>query len=197
MKNSKIVRLSGILAIIGALYFSLLWLESMAFDQLGDESVLFMIVPVMTLFLGAGVAGLYFRDRAGRLGAVGLATSFLGAILLSAGIALMAWFDSDAGWGVMSLGMLSHPLGLLLYGIPAFRRKSLPRWHATPLLMGLLAGPVTLAYEAIEEVVLEPWEQHADLGFVLWALAIGIGWVMLGIVLRTKSDEASAHPAAA
>jgi len=197
VKSSRFVRLSGFLAIIGALFLSALFLEGIILDQLAEDSVLFLIVPITTLFLGAGVAGLHIKGSAGRAGKAGLIFAFLGVILFSLGTGLMSWLDNENGWFIMMLGMLIHPFGLLLYGIPAFKRRSLPRWHATPLLVGLLAGPVTIVMEAVEEFMVGPWQQQSDLGFILWSLAIGIGWVMLGILLQTNSEEASARPIAA
>jgi len=101
-----------------------------------------------------------------------LAGAVLGVVAL--GVAFVSeWFEWDAGWFLLILGLLIHTLGLVLFGLANLRARLLPRLNWLPLAAGLIGGPIPL--------VVAFWIAP-DTDWPLWLMVggLGLGWIALG-----------------
>jgi hypothetical protein len=151
------------------------------------EAIMSGLMLVMALLLMAGTLGLSRRTRPGVLGAVGLVVAILGLVAMVAGIVLVSATGIEVVAMFMVLGVLTHPIGLLIYGISNLKAMSLPRWNALPLIMGLLAGPGVIVLRVIQGEGGFQSGQQADPAWGLWTLTIGVGWILLGYAIQENA----------
>ena len=201
MASAKLIRWSGLAAMLGGLLWMVLgFLQGMAESTkvLGlTEGAYSRMNTASLLLLAAGLAGLYARQagRFGRLGVAGFVLAFIGLALMVLGN-VIEWWISDlifadvplgefkpgahAGWGIFLIGLCVLAVGLVLVGIATIQAKVLPRWsRVLPLVIGLLLASGFLVALSIGE-----W------GLWLIVLSLGPGSMLLGYVVW--SDQAGA-----
>jgi hypothetical protein len=144
---------------------------------------------------------LRFKEAAGGLGRLGLILNVAGCVTFC--LALSADFLLDA------LHLLKHPtgpnyamaasivsilIGHVLFGINALRYKLLPRWNATPLLVGLTT-PLLGVLSVIIESALHVDRYQLELTIApLQSSITGMCWVLMGIAMM---GQRQAHEAVA
>ena len=195
MASAKLIRWSGLAAMLGGLLFMVLgFLQSMAESTkvLGlTEGAYSRMNTASLLLLAAGLAGLYARQagRFGRLGVAGFVLAFIGLALMVLGNVIESWISdlmfadvspgefkpgAHAGWGSILIGLCVLAVGLVLIGIATIQAKVLPRWsRVLPLVTGLLIAAGFLV---------------GSFGVII--LSLGLGWMLLGYVVWSDQAEA-------
>ncbi len=134
--------------------------------------ILFMLPPFL---MGLGTAGLASLWRNGRFGSFALWLSVLGVVAVSEGTLANEWFRVDWGWLLMTAGLLSHTIGLFLFGLTNLRVRVFRRWNGLPIILGLFGGPVPLTLSFVVG-------ESSDLSFLMVLGVLGIGWILLSLV---------------
>ncbi len=174
-----LARLGGLSGVLGGAT----WLATWWFTQESwSNPIGVWLLLAATAALALGVVGLAFAGRPGWLGWVGLAPSFLGAIATGSAFILSEWFHLEEGWGVMLIGLMSHTIGLTLFGLANLRARVLPRLNFLPLVIGPISGPVPLAASML-------LEGEPEWPFMLVIFGLGLGWVALGGLLISGRRE--------
>ncbi|MCH7662725.1 MAG: hypothetical protein IH859_02520, partial [Chloroflexi bacterium] len=113
-------------------------------DSFGGRDVFYEIAPIILflsgmLFITLGMHGLRLRfgKGSGKIGNISLQISTLAGIAGSIAIIPMSFLFGHFWWYVWGYSLLFTFTGLLVFGITAMQRKSLPRWNALPLLVGI------------------------------------------------------------
>ena len=156
------------------------------------------LAVMLPAFLGTW---LRYKESASGLGRLGLILNVAGCLTFC--LALSADFLLDV------LQLLEHPtgpnyamaasivsvlIGHILFGIDALRYKLLPRWTATPLLVGLTA-PLLGVLSVIIESVLRIDRYQVELTIMPLQSAIaGLCWVLMGMAMM---GQRQAHEAVA
>lgn len=192
MNNQKL-RFAGIAAITGGLLFFVIGLYSTMTGIELEESLWRFVLPFTPLLMAVGAGGLYSLATQNRGARIGAALTAIAALVMFAGFALMGWLDSEVGWSLFASGFLGIPIGLAVFGIFNLRGRVLPRGNGLPLLIGLV-GAAGFLWEMGEDVRGIPWEQQSDVGFILAIIAVGLGWTVLGWIMRGISAESSQTP---
>jgi hypothetical protein len=157
------------------LFLGLTWLDSAKF----------LVVPLLLLLVG--LAGLYARRcPSGVLGRIGFVVTVAGLVGLIVGTALEFWFfpwgsyavgfdapgPHQVGGPIQPISTLVFTLGLLALNVDLVRAKVMPWWAAPVLVLGGLAT-----------FFLTPAN---------WLP--GVAWLLLGLVLWSRRDEAAGQP---
>ena len=158
------------------------------------------VAVMLPAFIGTW---LRYKEAASGLGRLGLILNVAACgtfcLALSANILLDALQLLKHPTGpnyLMAASIVGILIGHLLFGIDALRHKLLPRWNATPLLVGLL--PVLLTVPTLfidgdspEYFTLEPTIAS------LQSATVGLCWVLMGIAMmgqrQGQRSEALAH----
>ncbi len=161
------------------------WLVYLTFS--GDSSNALMMLP--PFLMAMGVAGLAALLPQGKLGKFCLWMALIGAIFFSEGMVLGEWFRSDVGWALFVLGLLSHTIGLFLFGLVNLKGDLLTRWKVIPMVVGLFGGPIPfgLGFSIFE---------NSDLPFNLMIAVLGMGWFLMGLLMiKARSNVGNAGEA--
>jgi len=172
-----LARGGGLAGIAGGGLWLLMW--SLIRDDGSNPAGVWLSI-VATAAMAVGVVGLACAGKPGWLGWVGLAPAFLGAILLGLAFIASEWLGMDEGWALMMIGLMSHTIGLSLFGLANIKARVLPRFNFLPLVVGLLSGPLPLAASF-------GLAEDAEWPFALLIFALGLGWVALGLLLLFMS----------
>ncbi len=143
-----------------------------------------LLIFVPALF-ALGVAGLLSVGRHNWLTRLTLIFAGLGGLAIGEGALASAWLKFDEGWAVMMLGLLSHTVGLALFGLANLKARVWPRFNFLPLVVGLFGGPVPVGLS-----FLLPEGNEWPLWILI--LALGSGWLVMGgllLVARPASQE--------
>ncbi len=163
-----------------------IWLAFLlAIDRLDEAWLVVFMLPPFLMALGS--AGLAVRFRGGRLAGLGLWTALLGAITLAEAVVVTDWFRNDLGWGLFIWGILSHTIGLFLFGLARLRAGAGLLWRLLPVVVGLLGGPVPFGLSFL-------LPESSDLPFLMLFGALGAGWLLLGWQVLVSQPES--RPAA-
>ena len=173
------VRVGGVAAVLGGALWTWMWVWGSQ-STTNDPT---WIGLGAGLLLALAVMGLAGAQRPTRFGWLGLVLAGLGPLAVAAGLLLSSWFQWDAGWLGLIIGLLSHVIGLTLIGLAnllAQRRSFLSLW---PLAMGVLGGllPVALSFAN---------NSNADWPALIMAYGLGGGWVLLGLALWRTAPAA-------
>lgn len=188
--KSLLIRLSGVAAVLGGLYLLIIFISDEVTNL--DDSPIMQIAPVILLSLTISAAGLASQEASTRGVKVGLIIIGLGSLLMAVGIGLMTWFNIDAGWFVMSIGMFLQPVGWLIFGFANRRAQILPRWNLLPFVMGAIMT-LALVLVLVNEALDIPWYPvQSDLGFFIFMGALGLGWIAIGVTLLASQGSAIA-----
>lgn len=138
-----------------------------------------LMSSLIGFFLMVGLVGLYIRyaEPVGAIGKTGIVLSALaGGLRAVSGVGQMLNVEMD--FVVSSLlFFVAIPGGMLLFGYATLRSRALPRWNALPLLIGATA---VITAPAVAGIVPQP------VGIGAYLLS-GIGWILLGLVLRADT----------
>jgi uncharacterized membrane protein len=187
MSKSIWIRLSGpILIIAGVLFvaFSFSMLNAgFIWEPRGIYQVASMMIVPSFALLSVGLVGVCARywpliNRMGRLGlvlAIASASAFA-IIFLLAVAGIVPWDVMDR---VEYTLFLLHHFGTMLFGIATIQTRSLPRWNALPLLLGLLPLLIFLTRAN---------NQTYGNDYVAFGLLflVGLGYALLGYVVLSN-----------
>src|SRR5262245_27901404 len=138
---SNAIRWSGVAGLIGGLLFVVGMPSAAEVLPIIPHVVghwLFGLAALLSLIC---LIGLSTQDgvRANLLGKIGLAISGIGTLLIFIGNGAEAILQVHQSFSwtsqLYSLGLLGTIIGLILLGIAALRRKTLPRWLALSLVI--------------------------------------------------------------
>jgi len=168
--------LGGLTGLVGGLA----WVFNLNQQAWLDDSAFFILILLPAFFFSLAAAGLAAVSPPGRLSGFGLWLSVLGAGAMSVAGVLSDWFRIDAGWFLLMIGILSHTIGLLLFGIANLRTRALPRWNGLPLLIGLFGGLVPI----VAGILLG---ENSDWPLMMLFGVLGGGWGLLAWQLLSRS----------
>lgn len=158
-------------------------------DPFGGGDVLYEVAPIALvvgsmLFYTIGFHGLRLRfgDDSGALGNTGLMLATIsGAVGTIASIPMMI-SATEVWWSVWLYSLLLMFGGLFLFGIACLQRKTLPRWNALPMLVGvLLPGLFIAGLAGIPQASLDATSE-----VIFWITIIGT--LALGYLLQRKPE---------
>jgi hypothetical protein len=186
--NTRINRIGGITAVLGGLYLLILsFIQVIYGGDAEDSGLWWQALPLMSLFLVIGAGGLLALAGSHKGVKVGIGIMGLGAVLLTIGLGIMAWFDNDNGWGVAMLGVLLLPLGFLLFGLFNRRAQVLRYGNAVPLIVGVFGSLLLLL--ALGLAGFGFTERQNEVAFGILLLTLAIGWIFLGVNMLAGSQD--------
>ncbi len=211
MSSSRLIRWSGLLAILGGVIWTASWiLNGLTEDGLTtvlglSEGGYRRITNAALLLFMVGLVGFHKRQagRSGKLGTTGLMVALVGCVLMIIGnvfeFGLIGSIPHGArpgimmGWGIFLVGLIFIvPTGLVLFGVGVIKANVLPSWsRALPLDIGLIS--LLGIFIGIVEMVLRG-DAVAEWGLITIILAFGLGWVLLGYALWSGTPETPAQP---
>ncbi len=197
MLSAKLIRWSGLLAVLGGILWATTWIL-VAFTAGGTRDVFglsergwrtLLLNPAMVFFM-AGLVGFHAKQagRSGRLGRSGLAVGVVGLGTMILGNIIEFWVSElfygtqQPGWRVMGVGFVLLPIGLLLLGIGTLKASVFSGWRrAVPFGFGvILAWILALLF-------------LSDVAWMLPALSIAAGWGVLGCALWFDEDNGASR----
>ncbi len=210
MSSSRLIRWSGLLAILGGAIWTASWiLNGLTEDGLTtvlglSEGGYRRITNAALLLFMVGLVGFHKRQagRSGKLGTTGLMVALVGCVLMIIGnvfeFGLIGSIPHGErpgimmGWGIFLVGLIFIvPTGLLLFGIGVIKANVLPSWsRALPLDIGLIS--LLGIFIGIVEMALRG-DTVAEWGLITIILALGLGWVLLGFALWSDTPETPAQ----
>ena len=203
MASAKLIRWSGLAAMIGGAMWTASWIL-VSFTEGGTRAVLglsergwrtLLDSPAM-LFFVAGLVGFHRkqRERSGKLGKIGFVVGLLGVVTMLLGNIAEFWVfelfygTQQPGWAMMGAGFMMLPIALILFGLATVKARVFSGWRrAVPLVFGLTLVLLILAGIAVM-LVSGSRTQEGLLGAML--LTIAAGWVVLGYALWSEQTEA-------
>ncbi len=211
MSSSRLIRWSGLLAILGGVIWIASWIlngltEDASRTVLGlSEGGYRRITNAALLLFMVGLVGFHKRQagRSGKLGTTGLIVALVGCALMIIGnvfeFGLIGSIPDGErpgmmmGWGIFLLGLIFIvPTGLLLFGIGVIKANVLPSWsRALPLVIGLIS--LLGIFIGIVQMVLRG-DTVGGWGLITIIVSLGLGWVLLGYALWSGTQERPAQP---
>lgn len=169
MPSEKVVRNSGLAAIVAGLLWTILfpagWFNFDAKPLLG----MLLFVVVMLLF-GLGLAGLYKRCPNQLLVRLSFGLSYVGIVWSLIGGLLVV--TTDSWWYLFISGFFVFALGLTLVGIATLTTRTLSPWGILPIAVAVLL----LGFILSGDDPSPPLQ-------VLLGVLYGMGWMLLGFIL--------------
>jgi hypothetical protein len=193
MNNSKFIRLSGWLFIVGAIAFlrpAILQLDYGARTISPLMTNTFFWAPVL---LAVGLLGLRVRYKIG--GSVLLFGAIVGGLLLIVGTlgqTLTPYYSvAVIYFGVWTGGLFVLHLCLFIFGIVMFIKKPLPRWNWLPLFAGMWV-PLLPLLAAILKGTMEgsPYSNMEKIVIIAIFVSMTVAQVMLGYMLQADGPLA-------
>lgn len=179
-------RFLGVIAAIGGLLWSA-WVAISATRPLlpphgyRDSEDIAMLQGVAMLFMAAGVAGIYWRqkDHETTVGKSGLYVSVIGAIFGFVGTMLITHFGTNLSLVPIFFGggTLLLIAGMVLAGVFIIQGHSLPQWSGRLLIAG-----VVLAFFGNENSS-SIWLSHS----------LGVTWIIVGGLLLALPENVEVH----
>jgi hypothetical protein len=147
-----------------------------------------LCLAVSNFLLAVGLFGFLagYRERLGLAGRISLLTAALGSATALAGSLGLAITGFDLLWGLRMLGLVSLFISMAIFGLVCLARKPLPRFNGLPLLIGVWI-PAGGLFAALYNAATGTWPGGAGLLTTGVLLAIGLGFVLLGGVLRADA----------
>lgn len=173
-------QVAGVAGIVAGVMWLFLSLSPGMIDQV--SMLLAMSVPAFLFSLA--LANIAISQSNGKLGKFGLGLSLFGTITLAEGGIAIEWFMSEFGWGLLMLGIITHGLGMLLFGLSKLRSRNVSVLAKIPFFSGLLGVLVIFGVSFFST-------SDADFSNLLFAF-IGIGWILIGWSIRRGLYESSA-----
>lgn len=197
--TSRQIRRCGLLATVGAMLWTATWIlvaftadetkDVFGFSERGWRTLL--LNPAVLFFM-AGLAGFHAKQSrgSGRLSKIGFVICLLALGAILAGNIAEFWVfklfygTEGPGWGVMGVGFMMLPVGLLVIGIATMRAKVFSGWRrAVPLSFGsVLASLIVLG---IGVMLLTGSGSQEGLLRAMF-LSIAIGWAVMGYAVWSE-----------
>ena len=185
---SRLIRRAGLAAILGAAIWWTSWILN-SFTKDGSVAVLGLsergwrtVANLALLSFTGGLAGITaaHASRAGKLAIVGFLTTLLSLVVMLAGNVIEFWVAGYPGGFMLLFGLLVHPIGLILLGIPILKASVLPRWgRPVPLGFGAILGLMIVVAMVRMATGIRIQEKLA----AAMIMTIGLGWMVLGCAL--------------
>lgn len=200
MPSSKLIRSSGLLALLGGVLWTATWFvvftadgtrDVLGFSERGWRTLL--LNPAMLFFMAGLVS--FHAKQAGRseslakggfvICLLGLGTMLLGNIG-EFWVSELFYGTQEPGWAMMGVGLLLLPIGLLLFGIGTLKARVFSGWRrAVPLVFGALLAFLILIGVAL--ILLSGPRQKGFLGVLVSSIAAG--WAVLGYALWSDNGK--------
>ena len=211
MSSSRLIRWSGLLAILGGAIWTAAWILN-GLTEDGTRTVLELseggyrrITNAALLLFMVGLVGFHKRQagRSGKLGTRGLIVALVGCALMIIGnvfeFGLIGGIPDGErpgmmmGWIIFALGLIFIvPMGLVVFGVGVIKAKVLPSWsRALPLVIGLIS--LLGIFIGIVQSVLRG-DTVAEWGLITIVFSLGLGWVLLGFALWSDTQETLTQP---
>ncbi len=204
MQSSKLIRWSGLLAVLGGVLWTATWIlvscaahgarDVFGFSERGWRTLL--LNPAMVFFM-AGLVGFHAKQagRSGSLGKSGFVICLLGLGTMLLGNIIEFWVSElfygtqQPGWVMMGVGFLLMPIGLVLFGIGTLNARVFSGWgRGVPFSFGLI---LTLLILIGVVLILLSGSGSQEVFLVALFLSIAAGWAVLGYALWSDKDKAS------
>lgn len=204
MNSTNWIQRSGFLAMLGGVLWTATWIlvaftadetrDVFGFSERGWRTLL---LNPATLFFMAGLVGFHARQgkRSGSLGKTGFVICFLALGAILTGNITEFWVfklfygTEDPGWGIMWVGFMMLPFGLLVFGTATMRARVFSGWRqAVPLSFGSVLASLMVIGIAVM-LLTGSGSQEGLLRAIF--LSIAIGWAALGYALWSEKGEAS------
>lgn len=135
---------------------------------------------ILPLLWFGGLASLIIWVRKGKLEISGLSASVIGSLMMAASMFQASRSGgAEASWTLFSWGVFLLGGGLALFGLGALKNKTLPRWNALPLVMGLMLVALEAGNRLLPPDALQSWVKIQGAALLLFGLA----WVVVGYIL--------------
>jgi hypothetical protein len=152
----------------------IVWLVALLSPEFMD-TIPVVLLMITGFLMSLGIVGITTLWKHGKLGAIGLWTAFLGAVVFSEAAVIGEWFLSELGWVMFLVGILAHMAGLALFGVANLRGRVFRYANAIPLVMGMLGGAGFGLLFLLAD--------NADPPFFMILLSLGAGWVSMGALM--------------
>jgi hypothetical protein len=206
MLSSKLIRWSGLLAVLGGVLWITTWIL-VAFTAAGTRDVFgfsergwrTLLLNPAVLFFMAGLVGFHAMQarRSESFGKSGLVICLLGLGTILMGNIIEFWVSElfygtqEPGWAIMGVGPLLLPIGLLLLGIGTLKAGVFSGWRrAVPFGFGVILALLILSGVAL---MLLSGSGSQEGFFRAMVLTIAAGWGALGFALWSDKDKGSSH----
>ena len=177
MSMEKLQRWSGpAAAIAGPLWVSIWFIEGV------DENVIFLLLVPTLLFMAVGLAGLYRSLPASmRLGnTLAFGVALIGFLLMVVAAIGLSLTEADLFWYTMTVAFLTVIVGIAGMGVIAISKRALGRLSFVPLAQAaFLAG-----------IFFTGGDSETDPLQISFIVLFGISWILLGVALWTKREDA-------
>jgi predicted amidohydrolase YtcJ len=181
----RLRRLGSLAALVGGALWVWLWAWAMRFSPASTRDLLLWPLLAAGTLLALAVVGLAAAARPTRLGGLALLIAGLGIVIMPLGYLTSLWLDWDPGWLFIFVGLFLHGLGLVGFGLAHLRPPRPSALGGLSLAAGILGALLPLALG----VVLRDSEWQ----IIVLGLALGLGWMALGLLLwKTKPLAAPA-----
>lgn len=175
---------TGRIAILAGMLWALVSIVSLLADNPQRSIDALMVAPVTaTLFAFIGLNRLQ-REHFGRFGRISAFLSFASLIFLLPCQTILTFDIERVAWLAFPVGAMLWLLGFLLYGIATLRAKTLSPWIG----LGIL---VSEPLAAVLGIIFSPISPLADHGDYSGALAHGLVWFTIGVILTSMEREAT------
>ncbi|MBI3667137.1 MAG: hypothetical protein HY236_13100 [Acidobacteria bacterium] len=200
MLSSKLIRSSGLLALLGSVLWTATWiLASRDVFGLSERGWRTLLLNPAMLFFMAGLVGFHAK-QAGRseslakggfvICLLALGTMLLGNII-EFWVSELFYGTQQPGWDVMGVGLLLLPIGLLLFGIGTLKARVFSGWRrAVPFVFGLILALLVLSGVAL---ILLSGSQPQKGFFGAVFLSIAAGWAVLGFALWSDNGKGASR----
>jgi hypothetical protein len=177
MWHSDLIRLGGLLAMVGSVVFALVlllrpWLNAMLAEAV-TLPVFFLLLLVVVIVAIVAIVALLRGTHHGGLGIVACVVSLVGVVLAFVGILFLGF----AGFYVIPLGVLVATVGLGILAILTTLTNALPWWSGVALVAGGLS--VLLVHL--------PFPPLAD-------SLMGVPWLVVGYAIFRAAGRRTERP---
>jgi hypothetical protein len=153
-------------------------------DPLGGADAVFEYAQIASIPIGLclilGLNGFYpfYRYTLGGVGKLGWFLMSFGGFAILMGALIYIPTRQNIFWTMLLLGNFMTAFGLIFVGVAAYRKRFLPKWGWSPLVVGLLYTGIFILGS-----LLPTYEADLVTGVVIF-LVTSLGWVLFGIALR-------------
>ena len=195
MPKSVLPAWAGRLMMVGGLGLALTSVSQLQpgshYSYTGIYQISILFVMPAYLLIGLACFGLptRYREQFEPLTRISLYLAGFGALVLCVGFGLTP-LVSEGFWAVGMIGMITHIIGMVVFGCANITRPLLPMLRVLPIITGLLpflmvwGPPEGRTYFGIDWIAL------------MILLCTGLVWLVMGVFVN-RGQQAEAQPAAA
>ena len=201
MSSAHLVRIGGLVAVLGGVLWAL-WYVGASLVGSGGYETYNRLMPAVLLLLAVGLLAFYAAQKRSRgwIGRAGFVVALVGLLVMIVGNVMEFWAFSEeaygpdtlrnSAWMAFGLGMLAFYVGTVLFGISTLRTVrtgTLPRLGAFLLMIWFPVGFMVSG-------VLQLFGVPEGLAFSGLSGLLGAGWVVLGYALWGGAGETRQRP---